>query len=395
MNTYILDTNVIILDPYAFLSFQHHQVIIPLVVLEELDNFKNEKGFKGKSVRTFFQEIIAYRSLGSLFEGVLIHDVVLKIDLMKDIKANEDILNFNNTDAKILSLSLSYPSSILVTNDINLIIKAEALNIKVESLYEKFDQSYHQKKLLITDKEKLELTQLGEIKKEKELSFEKYMFLEYQQELFPVKYDQAKFKLLKATLPMFNITPRDQMQTAILNMILDKSSSVCFISGPINKGKTFLTLTGALYQVIDLKEYEKILFFSPLIGSTKEILDFKEDFIIDIDDCIHNVLNLVEDIFQKNTDYKELFNKKFYIKSLGSTFEKSLKNTFFIIDDAQNLTPYEMESIIKGVGLGSKVVFIGDLDQIDNAYMTKKSNGYVYAMNKYKTNDFYASLVIV
>lgn len=394
MNTYVLDTNVIILDPYVYLSFTGSQVVIPIVVLEELDHFKNEKGFKGKSARVFFQEIVKYRSSGSLFEGIFIENVLLKIDLMKNIKENQDIVNFNTIDSKILSLCLSLPACILVTNDNNLVLKADALGIPVQSLYEKKDsENLHHQKIVINAEEKKLLLKKSEIPNSENISYDKYTFLFHEEEIFPVKFDNNKFLLLKEK-EILNIIPKDYSQVAMMEMLLDNTSFLCFLASSFNKGKTFLTLAAALFQLFEKKTYEKILFFSPLIGSTKEILDFDDNVMIDIDDCIHNVLNLLEEILLKYPEYKKSLNQKFFIKSLGSSFEKSLKNTFFIIDDAQNLTPFEIDSIVKNVAKGSKIVFIGDTDQIDSAYMTKTSNGYEHALLKYKNNDFYASLIL-
>jgi len=414
---FILDTNVILHDSSCIHQFSEHDIIIPITVLEELDNFK-----KGNDSLNFHAREFS-RTLDSLAEDKLFNGGVpigpgrgrISIKLEREFDKNIAI-NFADTkkaDHRILNISYQAAQEhadcqvCLVTKDVNLRMKAKAIGLMAQD-YKNDHVSDVQQLYTGTrieeqvDPELINLmyTPPYEFPSER-LALDPpllpniYLILRGERKSALAVYDDEQ-KLIKHVdkVPAFGITPRNAEQTYALDAILNDNVRLVSLTGKAGTGKTLIALAGALKRK---KSYRQILMARPIVAlSNKDIGFLPGDIQSKLDPYMKPLFDNLAVIEHAQGETKRsqvtklVDDKKLVIEPLSYIRGRSLVNTFFIIDEAQNLTPHEIKTIITRAGEGTKIVFTGDIFQIDHPYLDSHSNGLSYLIEKMKGQRLYA-----
>lgn len=414
---FVLDTNVILHDSSCIHQFSEHDIVIPITVLEELDHFK-----KGNDSLNYHAREFA-RTLDSLAEDKLFNGGVPigtgrgKISIKLDREFAEDIAaNFSDTkkpDHRILNIGYQVAREnedkivTLVTKDVNLRMKAKAVGLlaadykndhvsDIKQLYTGTRIEEH------VDPELINLMYTppyefpsDQLKVEKPLVPNEYLILRGERKSALAVYDD-ELNLIKHVdkVPAFGITPRNSEQTYALDAILNDSVRLVSLTGKAGTGKTLIALAGALKRK---KSYRQILMARPIVAlSNKDIGFLPGDIQSKLDPYMKPLFDNLAVIEHAQGDTKRsqvaklVDDKKLIIEPLSYIRGRSLVNTFFIIDEAQNLTPHEIKTIITRAGEGTKIVFTGDIFQIDHPYLDSHSNGLSYLIEKMTGQRLYA-----
>ena len=411
MKNYILDTNVLLHDPDSLLNFDENNVLIPIEVIEEIDRFKRESTELGQNARTVSRQLDGFRGEGSLSEGVkLPTGGKLKIAFHKhDVSTNgHAIFNSNTVDNRILSLAQSIQKAqpknqtILVSKDINLRIKADALGLQAED--------YETDRVFIKDlyTGMIELT----VCPEKMAAFRANGELEVNggKQYFPNEYctliDEANPKRAALTkvdatgtklVPIIDcregvwgIKPRNREQHYAFDALLDDRVKLVTLMGKAGTGKTLMAMAAGLKRTVLDREFRRLVVARPTISMGKELGFLPgslEEKLAPWMQPIHDALEMLSDLnmghdHRRSTDLMR--SGSIVVEALSYIRGRSIANQFMIIDEAQNLTPLEVKTIVTRVGNGTKLVFTGDPYQIDNPYVDGSSNGFNYVVSKFR-----------
>lgn len=419
---FVLDTSVILHDHAAFRNFQEHDVAIPIQVLEELDNFKNgneNKNFEARSFIRIIDEISQndlvsnWLPIGAASRG--------KFKIVLDEKFAgtdaEAIFGEGKFDHRILNAALAlqhhHPEKkvILVSKDICLRLKAKALNIYAED-YEtgkvKNLEKLYTGSTVVENVPEKHLTDL----KRGNLSIEKlntgdfpgnhYIFLKSKKYKDISAYYSKKENKLQSigAQEAFRISSLNPEQAFAMHALLNPEIQLVTIQGNAGTGKTLLALACALEQ---RRDYRQILITRPIVPlSNKDIGFLPGDIKSKVDPYMTPIwdnLKYIRDQFSDDPKIQikldELVtNEKIGISPLAFIRGRTLTKVFFIVDEAQNLTPHEVKTIISRAGEGTKVVFTGDIFQIDTPYLDSESNGLSYLIDKAKSHPLYAHITL-
>ena len=412
MKNYIIDTNVLLHDPNSLLSFEDNNVLIPIEVIEEIDRFKRESTELGQNARTVSRMLDGFRGEGSLSEGVkLPTGGKLKIAFQKkDASANGHVVfNENTVDNRILSLAQAIQKAqpknhtILVTKDINLRIKADALGLEAED--------YESDRVFIKDL----YTGMAELSvgTEKMASFRANGELEVNggKQYFPNEYctltDETNPKrtaltkvdatgtklvpILDVRDGVWGIKPRNREQHFAFDALLDDRVKLVTLMGKAGTGKTLLAMAAGLKRTVLDREFRRLVVARPTISMGKELGFLPgslEEKLAPWMQPIHDALEMLSDLnmghdHRRSTDLMR--SGSIVVEALSYIRGRSIANQFMIIDEAQNLTPLEVKTIITRVGHGTKIIFTGDPYQIDNPYVDSSSNGFNYVVSRFRT----------
>ena len=416
---FVLDTSVILYTHSSIMNFAEHDVVIPITVLEELDQFKKGNDTKNFEAREFI------RLLDKLSQDHMIHEWTplngktkgnFKVLMNPDNNLNANIIfGEEKNDHKILNAALYLKQHekdrkvILVSKDINLRLKAKSLDILAED-YEtgkikNIVELENTGKYLLEDLDPLAINTLydrGSIEAKVILGNRKrkanaFYILKSQKQSVLAYYNSDENVLSRVDKQLaYNIKPRNAEQTFALHAILNPRIKLVSIQGVAGTGKTLLALAGALEQ---RREYKQIFLARPIVplsnkdigylpGDIKSKLNPYMEPLWDNLKFIQNQYKETDKEYQKIT---ELVNQeKLVIQPLAYIRGRSLSNIFFIVDEAQNLTPHEIKTIISRAGENTKIVFTGDVFQIDTPYLDAQSNGLSYLIDRVKDHPLYA-----
>ncbi|WP_051360114.1 PhoH family protein [Adhaeribacter aquaticus] len=419
---FVLDTSVILYDHSAIEHFGEHDVAIPITVLEELDNFKKGNDIKNFEAREFIRFIDA-RSQDLMLQNWLPINGPdkgnFKVMMIQASQLDADkIFGEKKADHKILNAALllqhEYPDRpvIMVTKDINLRLKARALNLiaedyetgkvqDVNSLYTGND--------VLTDVSPDAIDQLydeGSCSSEDVLTEppadNHYFILRSYKSSILAYFNPSEKRIERVDkLSAYGIKPRSAEQTFALHAILNPNVKLVSIQGVAGTGKTLLTLAGALEQ---RREYKQIFLARPIVPlSNKDIGYLPGDiksklnpYMEPLWDNLKFIQNQFPETTKEHQKLKELVEQeKLMISPLAYIRGRSLSNIFFIVDEAQNLTPHEIKTIISRAGENTKIVFTGDIYQIDTPYLDAQSNGLSYLIDKAKNHPLYAHITLL
>jgi len=421
--TFVLDTNVILHDPTCINQFEKNNIVIPLVVIEEIDHFKKGTQVINLNAREFARTMDKISGDNIFNGGISLGKgkgkvrIVISRGLNKEIK---EAFREDSTDHRVLSVAFELKEKahqtekvILVTKDVNLRMKAKALGIlaedyetdrigSIDELYsgkeiiENFDDSILKK--FYEPPYEVCRSEISNVVKTKFIP-NKFFILRNQFRSVLAKLDNtAKVfgKINKDTA--YGITPRNAEQTFAIQALLDNNIPLVSITGKAGTGKTLLALASALEV---RKFYRQIYIARPIIPLSNKDLGYLPG---DIDSKLApymqplwDNLKVIQDQFSE-TDTKSvvinnmLKDEKLVIEPLSYIRGRSLQRIFFIVDEAQNLTPHEIKTIITRVGSGTKIVFTGDIYQIDHPYLDTLSNGLSYLIDKFKGQSLYAQI---
>ncbi len=424
--TFILDTNVILHDSSCIQHFQENDIVIPLAVIEEIDHFKRGSQVINLNAREFA------RSLDSLTGTAIFNGGIplgrgkgkIRIAITKGLsKEIHDIFREDNPDHRILSVAYELnkkvngnKSIILVSKDVNLRMKAKALGIpaedyttdritNVEELYsgkdnvENFDDD-----LLKKFYENPFQVPAINIKKKIKSEFipNKYFIFKNPRRSVLAYLDQQLeyFSRIDKT-PVYGIKPRNAEQTFAADALTNTNIPLVSLTGKAGTGKTLLALAAAL-QV--RKNYRQIFVARPVVPLSNKDIGYLpgdvESKLAPYMQPLWDNLKVIQDQFPESDKQYQLINQlikdeKLVIEPLSYIRGRSLQRIFFIVDEAQNLTPHEIKTIITRAGEGAKVVFTGDIYQIDHPYLDSQSNGLSYLIEHFKGQKIYAHINLV
>lgn len=415
----IIDTNVILFDALAILKFRHVDVHIPLSVIEEVDKFKRDPGENGRNARQFSRFIDTLRAKGSLSEGVFLEDSDINLIVHADFTMTTlpSQLDPNHPDNRILATALTLkkhnPKAIveLITKDINLRIKADVLGIQARD-YEPEETTSHElyegyKELTI------DTQQMDQFFKQKQLALTEHKLVPNQYVILKVQGQPSQSALgrycaqSQAIVPLnippsgvWGIQPRNVEQTFALDALLNDDILLVSLVGKAGTGKTLLAIAAGLAKSLDEGVYQRLLVSRPIFPMGRDLGYLPGDIEQKLNPWMQPIFDNVE--FLMGNDKKaagraqELINQGMLnIEPLTYIRGRSIPKQFLIVDEAQNLTPHEIKTIITRAGQGTKIVLTGDIYQIDNPYVDSATSGLTYAVEKFKGYPIFAHITLV
>ena len=413
MKNYILDTNVVLHDPNSLLNFADNSVLIPIEVIEEIDRFKRESSELGQNARTVSRMLDGFRGEGSLSEGVhLPNGGKLKIAFQKNghHHANGDshILNSNSVDNRILAFAAGIQKAqpknhtILVSKDINLRIKADALGLQAED-YEN-DRVFIQDLYTGMIEMSVSAEKLAAFRANGELEIngsKKYFpneFCTLIDEANPkkaalTKVDASGTKLvpiIDCREGIWGIKPRNREQHYAFDALLDDRIKLVTLMGKAGTGKTLMAMAAGLKRTVLDREFRRLVVARPTISMGKELGFLPgslEEKLAPWMQPIHDALEMLSDLNMGHDHRRSgdlMRSGSIVVEALSYIRGRSIANQFMVIDEAQNLTPLEAKTIITRVGHGTKIIFTGDPYQIDNPYVDSSSNGFNYIVSRFR-----------
>lgn len=425
---FVLDTNVLIHNPQAMFSFAEHRVVVPIVVIEEIDQFKKGVDEKSRNARQIGRYLDALRIKGSLQDGVKMDNGgIIQVTVNRDIgdtAAKQLFLDRN--DNLIIGTALycknKYPDSLvtLVSKDVNVRIKADAVGLNAEN----FETDKIQYDEFYTGWESLEIDadKFAEIEAKKYLQniygdFFPNQFLrvnsdENKEIIKTLRYHQEHNLLYVLShytgQEVFGVKARNYEQEMALDILLDDDIKLVSLSGKAGTGKTLLAMAAGLQKVVEDSKYSRLVISRPISPLGKDLgylpgskAEKFNPWMQPIYDNMDILLSLHEDKSVENMRNKKkasIFDFMDYgfleLEPLTYIRGRSLPNQFIIIDEAQNLTPHEMKTIITRAGENTKLVLTGDPYQIDIPYLDSQSNGLSVAVEKLKGEALVAHMTM-
>ncbi len=397
--TFIIDTSVMLYDKCSIHSLPGNDVVIPLVVLDELDRFKEKQGILGESARYINRYLDHLRTQGSLHDGVKIeNDQTIRVDI--DTYSVPESLDSSTGDNKIIACALHHKNSstnkvMVITKDINFRVKCDSLGIKAEDYYK--DRIVKDKSQMYSGLDEIELDDPGLIDdfyRDNTLDASRVGYELHENQFVILKsgnqsaigsyYDGMIRQPVNNITKVIGISPKNKEQKFALDLLTRDDVQLVTMTGIAGSGKTFLTLMAGLSGLQE-KKYDRIVITRSLQTVGKEIGFLPGD----IDDKMSPWLSPILDNFRqafKDVTYFEAMRQKGQIEVSPLAFirGRTFNNTFLIVDEAQNSTIHELKTIITRVGENSKIVLLGDTDQIDTPYLDSLSNGLTITIEKFK-----------
>ncbi|GIV32705.1 MAG: phosphate starvation protein PhoH [Chitinophagales bacterium] len=421
---FVLDTSVILYDHNAIKNFEEHDIVIPIQVLEELDHFKKGNDTRNFEAREFIRLIDDISKNNLLNEWIPLNGPTkgrFRIAVNENgIEPEKDAVRlFGNdkNDHKILNAALSLQKKyadkkvILVTKDTCLRLKAKALNIRAED-YETgkihdVDKLYTGKTVLqqVSDEAIGLLYEKGAVSPEQlgltEVKENEYFIISAPEKPL-LGYYNAQSRLIERIhwQEVYGVSPRNAEQAFAIHALLNPRIKLVTIQGVAGTGKTLLAMASALQQ---RRNYRQIFITCPVIPlSNRDIGFLPGDIKSKLDPYLQpywDTLSFIKDLHgneDKNGKRIDemLESEKIAIAPLAYIRGRSFSKVFFIIDEAQNLTPHEVKTIISRAGDDTKMVFMGDIHQIDTPYLDAESNGLSYLIDRIKNNPLFAHITL-
>lgn len=412
---YVLDTSVLLTDANSIFSFKNNDVVIPLKVLDEIDGQKKRQDSVGLIARTVIRSLDKLREKGSLTKGVRLGKGLGKLFVRShDSSVIPNEWNIKTPDNMIISTALAIKSTlenekrrvILVTNDINMRVKCDAVNIltedyKKEKIIEKPDELYSGVKEFVVNPALIEelhnegRTEVGDDEKFYPNQFVMLISSQDSKKTALARFSNNKLvkvkEYKKKGMSVQNLRARNREQTYALNLLMDPDIPVVSLIGRAGSGKTLMALAAGLEQITQTQEYGKLIVSRPVMPLGKDIGYLPgtlEDKMAPWLAPIKDNLEFLSQLNPKSFAINQYMNDgTIEIEALTYIRGRSIANAFIIIDEAQQLTQHELKTILTRVGSGTKIVLTGDVEQIDNLYVDETSNGLTYAVEKFKNYD--------
>lgn len=414
IKTFIIDTNIFIHKHDAISSFRDNEVVIPLTVLEELDRLKSYSDERGRNAREAIRYLDGITKHGDINKGVKMDNgSILRVELYyaKDVPVD---LSPEKNDNKILLTAYKLQKEgkrvFFVSKDINARIKATALGLKAVDY----------------EKQKVDINSLYTGVREADISAENMKLLkekghlEWHDEFVPNEFvilnqkdvantEIGQYDSANRVLRYINnkpnsvcgIKPLNERQHMALEILLDDSITLATIMGKAGTGKTLLAIAAGLRKVIEEKKYTRVLVSRPVIPLGKDIgylpgakSEKLSHWMQPLFDNLEYILNVYKNQSIKSMD-QLLNNNLIELEALSHIRGRSLPSQFIIIDEAQNLTPHEIKTIVSRTGENSKMILTGDPYQIDSPYLDTNSNGLTYLVDAFKGQELFGHITLL
>lgn len=442
---FVIDTNVLLHDPYSLFKFQEHHIFIPFVTLEELDNHKTgtqDINRNARQVSRLLEEIVSQKEVKAMSDGYplakfngkratgkLFLEESIPENMSFDGKGKIHGKNDNEILAVMMDLRTKYDGAlqvILVSKDINLRIKARGLQFLAEDY--KNDHTVEDAELLrkgyavLPDADKL----LASVSVEKHTAGNKAgaSILFERPSRFPLLRNemailQDKQYLVADTAdgmiklsPLVNhfseknavwgITARNAGQNFALNLLMNPDVDFITLLGPAGTGKTLLTLAAGLTQVLEEKLYDEIIFTRATVPMGEEIgflPGTEEEKMLPWLGALEDNVDVLVDTSKQSDSWaqattRDLVRSRIKVKSISFMRGRTFHRKFFIVDEAQNLTPKQIKALITRAGPGTKVICMGNLSQIDTPYLTESSSGLTFAVDRFKGWEHFGHVIL-
>ena len=420
---FVLDTNVILHDYKCVDNFQDNDIYLPIATLEELDKFKKGSDQLNYNARAFIRELDRITADDLSLKGVSLGAGKGTLFVVTDEKKQKKVTDAfpeNKADHRILSCACSVAEktpdrkTILITKDINLRMKARALGIPVEDYfndkvlnvdvfknahdtYENIDSDLIDKIYASRDGIDVSLFDFNV-----DLEPNACFILKSIRNSVPARYDPFAGKIKKVEKGNnFGIQPRNTEQSFAFEVLNDPNIKLVGVTGKAGTGKTLLALASALKQA-DI--YKQILLARPIVSLANKDIGFlpgtEKDKIAPYMQPLFDNLNVIKSQFSLQSNDAKLIDElqksnRLVIEALAFIRGRSLSETICIVDEAQNLTPHEIKTIITRTGEGTKMIFTGDIHQIDSPYLDAQSNGLAYMVERMKGQDIFAHVNLI
>ena len=420
---FILDTNVILHDSSCIHQFEENDVVIPLTVIEELDQFKRGSQVINLNAREFTRTLDSLTGEDIFNGGVSIGEGKgqLRIAISRGISQEiKEIFKEDTPDHRILGVAFNWHKKfkdenliVLVTKDVNLRMKAKALGIPAQDYTTDRISSIEE---LYSGKQVLEDFDDDVIVNLYQPPFEvpanplldringdalpnKFFILRNLNRSVLANLDQEKEHLRKIDKNViYGITPRNAEQTFAVDALSNDNIRLVSMTGKAGTGKTLLALASALHV---RKHYRQIYIARPIVPLSNKDIGYLpgdvESKLAPYMQPLWDNLKVIQDQYSETDKHYQIIenmlkDEKLVIEALSYIRGRSLQRIFFIVDEAQNLTPHEIKTIITRAGEGSKIVFTGDVYQIDHPYLDGQSNGLSYLIDRFKGQKLYAHI---
>jgi len=426
---FVLDTNVLLHNPAALFMFDDNEVVIPFTVLEELDKFKKQNDDVGRNARQVIRHLDGLRQRGELSEGVEWNGHGGRIRVEFTVDDRPKVLHEDAPDNRIIGVAWNLKeqekTTVFISKDINVRLKSDSLGIKTEDfeaqkvdadrLYCGFealdvpgaiiDTLYEEKQLPVED---LEPYLVRKYEDGSEQPFELWgnQFVQLRDQMDESHTGLARLLCDTNYLipihgprkPVFGILPRNMQQTMAFDLLLDDDVKLITLLGAAGTGKTLLAIAAGMHKVITEQRYDKLLVARPIMPMGRDIGflpgDKDEKLAAWMQPIFDNLAYLLStrSVGPQHAESKTPEARiRQYIESDQLVLEpltyirgRSIPHQFIIIDEAQNLTPHEVKTIVSRVGEGTKIILTGDVGQIDNPYLDSSSNGLAYSVERLK-----------
>src|SRR5512144_3344974 len=418
---FVLDTNVLLHDPRAIFSFEENDVIIPIVVIEELDKFKKGIDEIGRNARQVSRILDEFRQKGKLSQGVQLEgggNLRVELNHQSQERLPPELVAAK-ADNRILATALNLKHDnlpvVLVTKDTNLRIKADAVGLRAED-YESdmitLDELYSGETELLVEPGVLDTFYAqGEFTLPAEFKPYPNEFVLLKNSANPSQTALARHYQPKNVLvPVINtkhgvwgINARNKQQQFALDLLLNDDIRLVTLVGKAGTGKTLLALAAGLEKTIEARAFQRLVVSRPVFPLGKDIGFLPGDIEEKLRPWMQPIFDNVDFLFsgvqgrdgKKNRGYQELMDLDLLaLEPLTYIRGRSIPYQYLIVDEAQNLTPHEIKTIITRAGRDTKVVLTGDIYQIDNPYVDSANSGLTYAVERFKGHPIAAHVTL-
>ncbi len=406
MKNFILDTSVMLYDKNAIQKFKGGKIIIPLVVLDELDRFKEREGLLGEAARYVNRFLDEVRKEGNLSEGVYSkkYDQIIKVELSSNIiQQVPPGLDSSKGDNKIIATALHFKLNnpeedlILITKDINMRVKCDSLGIKTEDYLADYED--------IDGKEWNGWRSVEFLENEVNL-FYKDKYIKTTENLCPNEFivgsgspqgsflgifKDGKIKALESeTRGIVQVTPKGKEQEFAMHALLDPNIPLVTLTGLAGSGKTFLALMAGLNSLYE-KKHSRLIITRTIQPVGKDLGYLPGDLNEKMQPWLAPIFDNVRHAFNDVSYFESMIKKgEIDIAPIPYIRGRTFNDAFLIVDEAQNATIHELKTIITRVGKNTKIVLLGDTDQIDTPYINKRSNGLTIVRERFRKSTYSA-----
>ena len=419
---FVLDTNVLLHDPMSICHFQEHDIVIPIVVIEEIDTFKKDQTEIGRNARAVSRQLDKLRLTGSLSQGVVMEGGgVLTVDVVPHpLDLGLAALDKHKADNQILACALGQlkvrkEKVVMVSKDTNLRIKADALGLQAEDYTTDrvaVDELYTGTVVWEVDPVKMDMLFDGGLVPDPDQNLNPNQFTTLVDRTNETHTALGRFyasdgrihPLKRVEMPPWGVKPRNREQQFALELLLDDSVQVVTLLGKAGTGKTLLAIAAGLQQVVDEERFNKLLVSRPVMPMGRDLGFLPGDVSEKLRPYMQPIYDNLDFIVAANMEQRRRSSMTpaqleeggyMSVEPLTYIRGRSIPNQYIIVDEAQNLTPHEVKTILTRAGDGTKIVLTGDPFQIDNPYVDASTNGLSYLAEHFKHLDIAGHVTLV